>query len=394
MKSIFTCLFLFVAISLQAQEEINFNSNSSWAEAREKSVKEHKLIFIDCYTSWCGPCKWMEKNVFIQPAVYNYYNTNFINLKLDMEKGEGIEMKKKYNVQSYPTYLFVNDKGEIIHRTASRMTAEEFLAEAKLASDPKKNSAALKAKYDNGTRDLPFLMDYYLVLKKSDRGASEKIGTEVTDKVQESDLGTALGWKIINNLARAKDDKLGAWFMQHKDKITSYSTAKERDALTDRLISNSLYGKMRSGDEKGFFSELQHFKASPDVNRQKQGIMLEADYYQEQKNVAAYNKLTSAALNGLLKDDAEKLSFLARRADMKGDGNAALLPQAYLMAKRAMELEPEEYSTVSTFSRVCLSMKRKEEGLIAAKKARQLADAETSKIQKLAQNVIDELNQL
>lgn len=395
MKLKLICLFLFAATQVFAQEEINFNTNSSWAEAREKAQKEHKLIFIDCYTSWCGPCKWMEKNVFIQPAVYNYYNANFINLKVDMEKGEGIEMKKKYNVLSYPTYLFVNDKGEIIHRTASRMSMEEFLAEAKTAGDPKKNSAALKEKYEKGVRDLPFLIDYYLILKKSDRGASDKIAEEVTGKVQESELGTALGWKIINNLARSKEDKLGAWFMQHKDKIAPYSTVKERDALTDRLISNSLYGKIRSGDEKGFFSELQHFKASPDVNRQKQGVMLEADYYQEQKNVAAYNKLTSAALAGLLKDDAEKLSFLARRADMKGNGeSSALLPQAYLMAKRAMELDPEEYSTVSTFAKVCLSMKKKEEGLAAAKKARQLADAETSKIQKLAQNLVDELNQL
>lgn len=393
MKSIFMVLFMCIAGSTYAQKEINFN-NRSWAEAREKSVKEHKLIFIDCYTSWCAPCRWMEKNVFIQPAVAKYYNENFINLKVDMEKGEGVEMRKKYNVQSFPTYLFVNDQGEIVHRTASRMSAEEFLTEAKRATDPKRNLSALKEKYNSGVKDLPFLMDYYLGLERSDRNTAEKISAEIIAKVKDTDLNSDLGWKIIKNLGRTDQDKLGSWFMANEEKMKNFSTEAERKTLTDRLITGSLYGMLRDADPKPFFAKLNHFKNSPDLSRQKQGVMLEADYDQEHQLVDAYIKLTTAALAGLLKDDAEKLSFLARRADMKGDSESALLPQAYLMAKRAAELEPEEYSTVSTFSRVCLSMKKKEEGLVAAHKARKLADAETSKIQKLAQNVIDELNQL
>ncbi|WEK20573.1 MAG: thioredoxin family protein [Candidatus Pedobacter colombiensis] len=396
MKSIFTFLFLFAAISLHAQEEIHFNS--SWSEAKEKAIQSKKLIFIDCYTLWCAPCKWMEKNVFIQPAVYQYYNDNFVNLKVDMEKGEGIEMRKKYNVQSFPTYLFVNTAGDVVHRTASKMEAEAFLAEAKRAVDPKRNAAALKEKYDRGDRDLPFLLDYYLAVERADRNIANQISTEIVAKVTEAELNTELGWKIIKTLARAENDKLGAHFMANQGAYNNWGKQEEREQLKDRLITSTMYGLMRSDNEQAFMKKLTYFKNSDRINRKKQGIMLEADFYLEKGRTADYVKLTAAALKNELKDDAEKLSFLARRASGGKMGNdqtsPAILQQAYLMAKRAVELEPEEYSIQSTFAYVCLAMKKKQEALVAAKKSRELANAETSKIQKLAQELLDKVEAL
>jgi thiol-disulfide isomerase/thioredoxin len=396
MKSLFTCLFLFVAIGLHAQEEIHFES--SWAEAKEKATQSKKLIFIDCYTSWCAPCKWMEKNVFIQPAVAKYYNDNFVNLKVDMEKGEGIEMRKKYNVQSFPTYLFVNTAGEIVHRTASRMEAEAFLAEAKRATDPKRNTAALKEKYDKGTRDLPFLLDYYLALERADRSTASQISTDIVKLVTGQELNTPLGWKIIKTLARTENDKLGAYFMANEASFDKLSSVDEREKLRDRLITSTMYGRIYAKDEKAFLEKLPYFKNTDNLDRRKQGVMLEAEYYLSTGRTNDYVMLTTGALKNDLKGDAEKLSFLARRASggksPKEQVPPAILQQAYLMAKRAVELEPEEYSVQSTFAYVCLAMKNKPEALAAAKKSRSLADAETSKIQKLAQELLDKVEAL
>ena len=131
------------------QETINFVS-ASFKEILKLAEKENKLIFIDCYTSWCAPCKWMDKFVFVEKDVFTFYNKSFINVKLDMEKGEGPEIGKKYGVKSYPTYLYINSKGELVHKSSSKMSATEFINEAKNALDPKKALGLLEKKYEDG----------------------------------------------------------------------------------------------------------------------------------------------------------------------------------------------------------------------------------------------------
>ncbi|MBC9931208.1 thioredoxin family protein [Chitinophaga qingshengii] len=396
MKKILSMLCLLVALKGMAQEEIAFN-NATWQASLDQAAKENKLVFLDCYTSWCSPCKWMEKNVFNVPEVFHYYNEHFINTKLDMEKGEGVDLRKKYNVQSFPTYLFVNGKGDVVHRTGSRMSVEEFLEEARMANDPDRSMSSLTARYNAGERSVPFLLNYYLAVARSDRRTAEKIGEEISTKVPETDLNTPLGWKIIKNIARSGEDRLGKYYLANQTQFASYAGQEERDALADRLISSTLYPKIYVGDEKGFFAGLQHFKQSKSPERLKQAIMLEAEWYQQQGNAKAYIKLTDQAMKGVLKTDAEKLSFLARRLNGKREADAktaAFLPQAYKLSKKAVALNPEEYSIQSTFGWVCLTMKKKQEGLVAARKARALADAETSKIQKLAQELVDQLEKL
>jgi thiol-disulfide isomerase/thioredoxin len=387
-------LFLLICGNLKAQEGIKFNQTSNWKETTEKAAAENKLIFIDCYTSWCGPCKWMDQNVFVDPTVGAFFNKNFINAKIDMEKGEGVALAKKYNVHSFPTFLFVNDKGEVIHRTASRMPVAEFLEEGRKASDPGRNFSSMKKKYESGQRDLPFVLNYYLTLQRSERGTADPIGKDIVAKITEEELNSALGWKVVNALARSETDRLGAYFMANEARFAAWSTVAEREELTDRLISSSMYGYIYAKDEPAFMKKLAFFNTSDKVNRRKQGAMLEADFYLEQNRTADYKRITDAALKGILKDDADKLSFLARRADYKAAANMGILEQAYLLAKRSVELDPEEYSVQSTFAKVCLSLKKKEEGLKAAKKSRLLADASTSKVQKLAQELLDKIESL
>ena len=84
-------VFLFLAItqSLHAQKSSITFFDGSWSEALTKARTESKLIFVDAYTSWCGPCKLMSNKVFTDKKVGKFYNDNFINVKLDVEKGEG-----------------------------------------------------------------------------------------------------------------------------------------------------------------------------------------------------------------------------------------------------------------------------------------------------------------
>ncbi len=99
----------------------------SFDEAVAKAKKTGKLIFIDCYTVWCGPCKVLSEQVFTVTDVKKFFDKNFINLKIDMEKGEGPELAKRFKIRSYPTLLLVNGDGEIVDTLVGTMGFKEFL---------------------------------------------------------------------------------------------------------------------------------------------------------------------------------------------------------------------------------------------------------------------------
>ena len=111
MKKLIFLFSLFIAFQAVAQEGIRFR-HCSWEEAKAMAKKEKKPIFIDFYTQWCGPCLNMAENIFTLGSVGNFYNDHFVCLKIDAETGEGVELAKKYEVASFPTFVFVNPKTE------------------------------------------------------------------------------------------------------------------------------------------------------------------------------------------------------------------------------------------------------------------------------------------
>ena len=94
-----TILFFAIVFgsSLLAQDRSIEFQDITFDEALKASRTENKPIFMDCYAVWCGPCKWMSANIFTNNAVADYYNENYICVKFDMEKGEGIDIAKKYD---------------------------------------------------------------------------------------------------------------------------------------------------------------------------------------------------------------------------------------------------------------------------------------------------------
>jgi thiol:disulfide interchange protein len=87
-------------------------------KAKKLAAQEGKLIFIDAYTSWCGPCKKMAKTTFMDGEVGELFNENFINIKIEMEKdADGPDVARRYNVRAYPTLLIIDDEGNLVKQT-------------------------------------------------------------------------------------------------------------------------------------------------------------------------------------------------------------------------------------------------------------------------------------
>ncbi len=117
--------------SCAKKEGIVFHEGT-WKQALTKAKEEKKLIFLDANASWCGPCKKMERRTFTDPVVAKFYNTNFINVKMDMEKGEGIALSQKLQLRAYPTLYFINGKGEVVDQQTGYMNATDLLAYGKI----------------------------------------------------------------------------------------------------------------------------------------------------------------------------------------------------------------------------------------------------------------------
>ena len=154
-------------MQLNPTDGINFESGD-WQSVLAKAKQENKLIFLDLFTTWCGPCKWMDQNVYPDAQVGKNYNAAFVNYKVDAQQGEGIDLAKKFNVQAYPSYFFVNADEEVVFVATGGRPVEPFmaLADEALSARWEKPLAAYQAEYGSGHRDGAFINAYLKRLKQ------------------------------------------------------------------------------------------------------------------------------------------------------------------------------------------------------------------------------------
>ena len=122
----------------------------SWAEALARAEAEDKLLFVDAYAEWCGPCKVMTARVFPDPEVGAYFNANFISVKYDMEKAESEEFRRFHNVSAYPTLLFIDSGNELVHRLVGARQSAQLLKDAAAALARTEDLDELESAYEAG----------------------------------------------------------------------------------------------------------------------------------------------------------------------------------------------------------------------------------------------------
>lgn len=151
-----------LAVAISAGAQINFREGG-FDEALEAAKTESKLVFMDCYTVWCGPCKRLASEVFSQKEAGDYFNSRFVSLKMDMEKGEGVALRKKYDVNAYPTLLVLDANGELLCRYAGYLEVDKLI---EFAENGTKGGGLVEMhkRYAAGERSIDFIGDYLALL--------------------------------------------------------------------------------------------------------------------------------------------------------------------------------------------------------------------------------------
>lgn len=165
-------LFLIAAMSAGPvmSQGIEF-FHGSWEEALIEAQKQNKLIFVDCYTTWCGPCKRMARDVFPDAEVGEFYNQYFISVKMDMEKGEGPSFGKKYPVGAYPTLYYIKSDGEVVMVQRGARAAKDFIDLGKAALGRVDLSLDFRKAYESGDRSPEVVLNYVKALNRSDESS-------------------------------------------------------------------------------------------------------------------------------------------------------------------------------------------------------------------------------
>ncbi|MFY9308395.1 MAG: OmpA family protein [Bacteroidia bacterium] len=187
---------LFCSCSLFAlNREVNFEQ-LPLKKALEKAQKNGKMLFVDCYTSWCGPCFWMKNNVFNNDSVADFYNSKFICIKVDMEKEEGALVAKKYKVTSYPSMLYLNEKGEVLHRTAGSVPPQKFIENGKDALDPQKQLVTHSKLFADNPADAKIAYSYFKMLENLNL-LHDSLIIKYFSRVPHKEILSLYNWKIL-----------------------------------------------------------------------------------------------------------------------------------------------------------------------------------------------------
>lgn len=290
------------ASSLIAQGIVFHEGN--WLSALEKAEQENKLIFMDAYTTWCGPCKMMDKQTFVDSAVGVLYNRQFINVKMNMEKGEGIELARTYNVQAYPTLLFLDPAGQIVHRVAGFHLPGQFIDLAKTALDPNRKMMALDDQYAQGDRDPDFLFSYaYMRLNAMD-GTHYPVAVEYM--ATQNDWSTAKNLEFIFAFAEYIDGDLFRYLIDHRSTFQAHYGSTPVIRKIDEVISMANF--LNEPDWTAVESLLNGLYPGESA---RQLAYFKMNYFQQSGRIEEYTAAALAYYSAYPAEDADALNEAA-----------------------------------------------------------------------------------
>ena len=248
MKCVIFRMFMVVVlstttISFASAQGIKF-VESNFKEALAQAEQEKKLLFMDCYTSWCGPCRLLANRVFPNDSIGQFFNKHFVSLKVDMEKGEGPALARQYGVKAYPTLLFIDPSTqEIVSQVVGFRTVKALLEDAQKAANPNRNLQGLSAQFNENPTN-PAIASAYLEGLWAASLTQERDETlkNYLSRLTPEEICTTDNWKILS--AHTENPYSYAFDCLHKNR-EGFRNVMGKEAVNAKLDHLYRYASMK-----------------------------------------------------------------------------------------------------------------------------------------------------
>ena len=377
MRKMLFMLLALAALSARAQNRKIHFEEGNLASVLAKAKAEGKFVFMDAYTTWCGPCKWMDKNVFTNDTVADYFNQHFVNYKLDMEKGEGLEVAKKYEVRAYPNLVFIDGDGNLVHRAAGSRAAHQFVQLGKDAQNAEVRFAAYQQKYESGLRD-PQFMTTYLELRERSALPFSEVAKAYFATQKQADLITPGNWRL---LYRYLDDPSSPAFAYLEKNQAAFAKKYTADSVQGKLLNvyaGTLYAAIKANDDAGYLKAKQEFSAKNLKGKERAILGSDIQYYKKKADMKNYAASVVQMVEKYQVEDPNQLNSYAW-AFYENVTDKAMLQKAESWAALAAKKAPG-YAVLDTQASLLYKLGRKAEARAAAEKAIALGEKESQDV--------------
>ncbi|MEO9872119.1 thioredoxin family protein [Ekhidna sp.] len=364
-------IFLFFLIPISLTAQITFEEGT-WEESLRKAKQQNKLIFLDAYAEWCEPCKEMEEYTFSDLEVSNYYNSNFINVHMDMEDYPGVELAEHYTVSVFPSLLFIDGDGKVIHRGCGAMDATQFLDLANEALSDSKTLASLENRYDQGDRSVDFMLDYLELLEEACLDA-EKFASNYLNSVNVNDLANETAWEVF---ATYQWDIYSREFQYVQKNKPAFENKLGQDIVDAKLYDTYLsqYQEIFESEELHDFAMralLHQMKDISFVGSDTLKLMMNLHYAEFTENWISYADFAIELVGMTEIEDPDQLNELAWKFYLFVE-NRNQLEIASSWAQQAVDELPEP-SNIDTYASLQFKLGNKKKAIELEKRALELA---------------------
>ena len=351
------------AIAPRADDQLGITFfKGSWKDVLAEAKKQNKPVFVDIYTTWCGPCKLMAKQAFPDPKVGEKFNANFISYQIDAEKGEGIDVAKKYAVNAYPTSLYVSASGDLIHRAIGYGGIKGMMDEADKAIDAAKDPNPLSVmdkQYESGKREPDFLASY--LQKRAKVGMPNGEALEAYLKMVPEDQWSAdKNMDVITGNLTTANSKGFDFLVNKLPSIKMTSAGRNAMMGMQKATQNDFKQAVEQKDESQLDQVIRRneqmaglFRPQTDEMKQQAANGYRMRFYQATKNTDKYRPLAQA--------EATKLMTTPMDSVKAKDG------KAYKQFQMQTANAPDSVKNSDNFKKYTEQMKTAETGQMAMK---------------------------